>query len=364
MRRWHSISPVSPIRTFTSSTLRPWKVLKPHSTTTLGSEFAGCNETRPPDCARIFDGWVDFGPHPSADQPPKLAAERVLRLPIEEISDLIEAGLLPDARDVMRPVGADEPFPDRMDAILRLQNLPEFQMLWDNYVEDRWKKWAEVEKPRRRSIDFYNKIYQIYQRLIALGDDTPIELVFGVGVARWMIQSTRINVPVIEQLIEIELQEDGCLDIRPRQTAPQLMLKVFHVLEVEGSKAVQHDLGQQLERTVEDPDVGFSPFDGRSFEKILRACAARLSSTGIYHPDTLTDPLDRGLPDADTFLRLTDTWVLYVRQRSGDFRREDIARLINRVDEVESPDETSRSRRLLCRRTLRRSPISGRLRRA
>jgi AAA domain len=196
-----------------------------------------------------------------------------------------------------------------------------------------------VEKPRRRSIDFYNKIYQIYQRLIALGDDTPIELVFGVGVARWMIQSTRINVPVIEQLIEIELQEDGCLDIRPRQTAPQLMLKVFHVLEVEGSKAVQHDLGQQLERTVEDPDVGFSPFDGRSFEKILRACAARLSSTGIYHPDTLTDPLDRGLPDADTFLRLTDTWVLYVRQRSGDFRREDIARLINRVDEVESPDE-------------------------
>ena len=278
-------------------------------------------------------------PHPSADQPPELIAERVLNLPIEEISDLAEAGLLADAGDVMRPVGTDEAFPERMDVIIRIHNLPEFCELWQNYIDIQWNKWAEVEKPRRRSIDLYNKIYQIYQRLIALGDDTPIELVFGVGIARWLIQNTRINIPIIEQLIEIELQEDGSLNIRPRQTAPQLALKAFHVLDIQGSKAVQHDIGQQLERTVEDPDIGFSPFDRRSFEKTLRACAARLSSTGIYHPDTLTDQEDRGLPDADNVLRVTDTWVVYVRQRSGDFRREDIARLIERVDEVEMPGD-------------------------
>ena len=292
-----------------------------------------------PGCDPIFDGWIDFGPHPSADQPPQFLAERVLHLPIEEISDLAEAGLLPDAGDVMRPIGSDEAFPDRMDVILRIKNLPEFHELWCDYVENQWNKWAEIERPRRRSIEFYNKIYQIYQRLIALGDDTPIELVFGVGIARWVIQNTLLNIPVIEQLIEIELQEDGSLHIRPRRTAPQLALKAFHVLEIEGSKAVQHDIDQQLEHTVEDPDIGFSPFDKRSFEKILRACAACLSPNGDYHPDTLTDPNDRSLPDADDVLRLTDTWVVYVRQRSGDFRREDIARLIDRVDKVGTPDE-------------------------
>ena len=296
-------------------------------------------ESQPPACDSIFDGWADFGPHPSADQPPQLVAQRVLSIPIEEISDLAEAGLLGDAGDVMRPVGTVEAFPDRMDVILRTQNLPEFRDLWQDYVENQWNKWAEVERPRRRSIEFYNKIYQIYQRMIALGDDTPVELVFGLGIARWVVQNARINVPVIEQLIEIELQEDGSLHIRPRQTAPQLALKAFHVLEIEGSKAVQHDIGQQLERTVEDPDIGFSPVDKRSFEKILRACAARLSSTGVYHPDTLTDQENRTLPDANNVLRLTDTWVIYVRQRSGDFRREDIARLIDQVDEVEMPDE-------------------------
>lgn len=296
-------------------------------------------ETRPPDCDPIFEGWVDFGQHPSADLPPQLAAERVLSLAIEQISDLAEAGLLPDPGDVMRPVGADETFPARMDVILRLKNLPEFQALWQNYIDGPWTNWAEMERPRRRSIDLYNKIYQIYQRMIALGDDTPIEFVFGIGIARWLVNSQRINVPIIEQLVEIELQEDGSLDVRPRQIPPQLLLKAFHGLELEGNKAVQRDLSEQLERTVEDPDIGFSPFDKRSFETILRACVARLSPSGIYHPDTLTDPQDRVIPDIDNSLRVTDTWVIYVRQRSADFRREDLARLIKRVEEVEQPEE-------------------------
>ena len=91
----------------------------------------------------------------------------------------------------MRPVGTDEANPDQMDVILRLRNLSEFQSIWQSYVGDHWNPWVEIERPRRRSIEFYNKIYQIYQRLIALGDDTPIELVFGVGVARWMIHRGR-----------------------------------------------------------------------------------------------------------------------------------------------------------------------------
>jgi len=175
--------------------------------------------------------------------------------------------------------------------------------------------------------------------MIALGDDTPIEIVFGVGIARWVIGGQRMNVPLIEQLAEIELQEDGALEIRPRQMPPQLVLKAFHGLEVEGSKTVQRDLSEELERTVEDPDVGFSPFDRRTFEKVLRGCAARLPPSGMYYPDTLTDPQDRTLPDADTSLRVSDTWVIYVRQRSANFRREDLARLIKRVEAVEEPEE-------------------------
>lgn len=296
-------------------------------------------ETHPPACEPIFDGWVAFGQYPSPEHPPRLATERMLNLPIEEICDLVEANLLPNPDDIMRPVGADEAIPERMDVILRTVNMPEFCDLWQQYLEGPWAVWAEAERPRRRSIAFYNKVYEIHQRMLALGDDTPIELVFGAGIARWRVKGEIINVPLIEQLVEIELEEDGTLLIRPRQSQPQFVLRPFHVLEVDGSKNVQHDIGQQFQRIVDDPDRGFTPFDKLGFESILRACSARLSATGIYHPDTLANPNDRTLPKIDEFLRITDSWVIYVRQRNEDFRKDDIRRLIHELDHVNSEDQ-------------------------
>lgn len=59
-------------------------------------------ETQPPPPDPIFDGWVDFGLHPSADQPPQLVAERVLHLPIEELCpEISQAGLTGDRANVL-----------------------------------------------------------------------------------------------------------------------------------------------------------------------------------------------------------------------------------------------------------------------
>ena len=252
---------------------------------------------------------------------------------------LAEAGLLLDLDDVMRPVGADQACSELMDVILHTANMPDFRRLWQAYLDGPWSTWANVERPRRQSIDLYNHIYQIYQRMLAMGDDTPIELVFGVGMVRWKIGDERLNIPLIEQLVEIELEEDGTLLIRPRHAQPQLVLRAFHAMEIEGSKNVQRDIGQQFERIIDDPDRGFSPFDKSTFESILRACSARLSASGIYHPDSLADPNDRSLPKIDDFLRITDTWVIYVRQRNEDFRKEDIRRLIREVEEIEDESQ-------------------------
>jgi very-short-patch-repair endonuclease len=299
-------------------------------------------EVPPPAPAPLFEGWIDLGPHPSPDRPPRLASERMVNLPIEEISDLEEAGLLIDADDIMRPIAADDAHPVRMDVILRVSNMPEFARLWQDYVDGAWGAWAEVEHPRRRSIDLYNKLYQIHQRINAMGEDTPIELVFGVGMARWKQGEERINIPLIEQLVEIELEEKGNLMVRPRQAQPQLALRPFHASEIEGSKGVQRDVGEQLERILDDPDRGFSPFEKRSFESILRACSARLSASGVYHPDDLKDPNDRSLPPLDDRLRISDTWVIFVRQRNQDFRKDDLRRLMKKVENVGSEEELPR----------------------
>jgi hypothetical protein len=75
-------------------------------------------ESQPPTPELMFAGWVKDAPHPSPDKPPSLLEHRMLRLSIEEISDLAEAALI-DPDDVMRPRDSDEEFPATMDVILR-----------------------------------------------------------------------------------------------------------------------------------------------------------------------------------------------------------------------------------------------------
>ena len=102
--------------------------------------------------------------------------------------------------DVMDPLKKD---PDgKLDALLRLSSFPEFETAWENYIDSHWNKWAELERPRGRSIALYSKLYQIHQRIISLGEDNPIELVWGVGIAVWQRQSARVLSHIIEQPIE------------------------------------------------------------------------------------------------------------------------------------------------------------------
>lgn len=292
-------------------------------------------ESPPPAHDPMFEGWINFGHHPSPDRPPKLASERMLRLSIDETSELMEAGLVVDPDDVMPPLQSDEAAPGHLDVILRTANMPEFRTLWQRYLDGPWAEWAKFERPRRKSIEFYNKLYQTYQRILSLGDDNPIELVFGIGMARWRLPEARINVPLIEQLVELELEDDGTVLLRPRTVQPQFTLRAFHALEIEGSKSLQKDVVQQFDRMLDDPDVGFSPFVPSTYETLLRTCAARLSATGMYLPDERKDGADRSLPDISDILTISDTWVVYVRQRNEDFRKDDIQRLIKRIDAAE-----------------------------
>jgi hypothetical protein len=154
--------------------------------------------------------------------------------------------------------------------------------------------------------------------MTAFGEDTPIEMVFGLGIARWRVDAERINIPLIEQAVELEMDETGTISVRPRQFLPQLVMAAFHQHQIEGSEAAQKDVGERFLRMADDPDVGFSPFEKSTFESILRTCSTRLSERGIYHPDEIQSPADRRLPAIDDVLRVSDTWVLYARQRTED----------------------------------------------
>ena len=167
-------------------------------------------ETNAPKHHSMFDGWIS-GNLNDPEKPPELKSEQLERLSAEEISELVGADRLA-ADDVMEPLKGGE---GKLDALLRLSSFPELEASWQTYLSTHWNKWAEVERPRRRSIALYSKLYQLHQRIASLGEDNPIELVWGIGVALWQRDTTRIRSHIIEQTIESDLEVDGAILLRP-----------------------------------------------------------------------------------------------------------------------------------------------------
>lgn len=297
-------------------------------------------ETIPPAPGVIFDGWVAPQRHATPDTMPTLLPKRVMRIPAEEAEKLHEAGAIPDPSNILALPPSDKTDPNLRDVILYLKDQADLQKAWDSFLQGPWKDWAEIEKPRRRSISVYNQIFTAYQQIQSMGADTPMEMVLGLGIARWKTPHGRMSMPLIEQLIEADLEKDGTIIIRPRSVEPRLVLKPFHELEIPGAQALQQDAERDFYKVVRDPDVGFSPFSPASFENVLRACVARLSSEAQYLPDTTpnkTRVVD--LPEPGDKLIISDSWIIFSRPRQEDFREADINRIIANIEAVENDDE-------------------------
>ena len=296
-------------------------------------------EIAAPDAEPVYQSWLAKATSPGPFERPRLAETNLVSLSLEMASDLLEAGLA-TGDDVMKPLIRSGENPGNIDVLLRLERMPEFRQGFAEWVDGPWSAWEQSEKPRRRSITFYNKLFEVQQRMSAMGDDVAIEVVMGVGIARWNHPAGKINAPLIEAISELEMDpRDGAILVRTRQQPPRLALRPFDMLEIDGVGKLYREASEQLERLYNDPDIGFSPHDRAGFEIALRMCQARLSSAAVYERDARADEADRTPPQADDKLRISDTWVIYVRQRSVNFRCEDIRRLTTRVRETKEPTD-------------------------
>jgi len=287
------------------------------------------HETKAPAPEAEFEEWYD-GDLKSPDKPPTLRPTKMVKLDRETVEKWVAAGFV-KSEDVLKPMKAEAA--GEKDVILRSAHLPNFEKKWNTYIAGPWSEWAAIEKPRRKVIALYNKLYQIHQRMVSFGDDNPLELVMGVGVARWEVEGHKLTCTLIEQGVETELEADGSFIVRPRAVLPVVNLKPFHALEkLPGSEAVQRDATSELSRLLEDTAVAFSPFDPNTFTSVLRICASRLSATGRYFSDE--NAKSRFLPPVGEHLVVTDTWILLARQRTEDIRRDDLKRLQKKIAET------------------------------
>ncbi|HEV2223867.1 MAG TPA: AAA domain-containing protein [Candidatus Acidoferrales bacterium] len=294
----------------------------------------------PPTPPHEIRDWVVLSRDPT--QPPKIEDVLTRTVTTSEADNFVSTGR---ARSDERSPSLKLRDGERMvDVILRLDAQPSVKSAISSYMSVQWTPWAENEKLRRATIAIYDKFFGLYQSLQTEGVERPLEIVWGVGVARWKLHSQEIDHPLIEQLVEIEVDtESGVITIGPRSATPQLALKPYFSLEIDGVDATLSFANHFFESM--PVDLEFSPFQRNTFEPVLRFAATHLDSAGRYHPDDLKDINDRTLPPIAESLVITDTWAIYARPRSANFLIEDLNRLRKAV--TNSPELPGPSKKLV-----------------
>ena len=200
------------------------------------------------------------------------------------------------------------------------------QKLFDWYLTELWTPWAEAEKPRRRTMALYNKLFSVQQVMAMEGAETPLELVWGLGQSVWKRAGTTTTVrhPLISQICEVALDaQTFALEVRPREARSILEVDPYTALEVQG--VGQLEAFWRSESASRESRI--SPFEHPSFERVLRAAVGYLDPTGRY-----LQPDNRQAPPSAENLCITDTWVLFARRRSDHIFLQDITRLKKALD--------------------------------
>lgn len=280
----------------------------------------------PPTPAQEIRDWIVLSRDPF--QSPKLHDVLTRTVTSTEADDLVHAGKARPDGLMTSPKLRDGK--QMVDVVLRLDDQPVLKTATANYINTTWTAWAESERPRRTAIAIYDKFFSLCQSLQVEGVERPLEIVWGTGVARWKVGNQELDHPLIEQLVEVEVDTDtGVIVVGPRSALPQLALRPFYSLEIDGVDATLNFARSFFDSLPGDQE--FSPFQRSSFEPVLRFAATHLDSSGRYHPDSVADVHDRTLPTISTSLAISDTWAIYARPRSANFFIEDLERLRNAV---------------------------------
>lgn len=285
--------------------------------------------TQPPQPPEACRPWIDISNDPLKH--PVIREQQHLRVPEAEMNKMVAANKVrpEDCAPSIKEPSEDEPPGKYFDVMLRLDDRPELRASLEDYSTKAWFAWSETEKPRRRSIAVYQRLFEIAQRLLQPGGHESVELIWGLGLARWNRSAESIDLPLIERSVEIEIadQKDAAITIRPRATAARVELRAFEKLAAE-KLALAEDAAKRCLRAIETPESeGVSPFRQETYEPILKICCSQLDPDGRYLPDIRPlDPAEPVPPPEGDNLAVSDRYVLFARRRSINSVLRDIER--------------------------------------
>lgn len=289
----------------------------------------------PPPIPEQIQEWVAVGSDP--ENSPQIKEKLIKTLPEQEAQKLVDEGVVSE-NDITNPLKEQITEIKLKDVIFRLENNPQAKADIDNYLNEQWLPWSEEEKPRRETIKIYDSLFSLQQTIEAQGDEQPIELIWGIGISRWICEGHKINHPLIEKLIEIEVaRKDGAILVHARNIDPTIAVGAYFALENPGVDALLRFWKKHFSELSDD--IEFSPYIHESFEPILRQASTHLSESGTYWPNVNPDKENRKPNNISESLEITDSWIIFARPRSSTGFIQDIERFQKKLEESKDSEK-------------------------
>ncbi len=164
------------------------------------------------------------------------------------------------------------------DPPLRIEDHPEVQAAWDEWVQYHWWPWAERDRREQAVLRVYADLFAMRQRQQALGEE--YEAVFGLGLLSWRPPDGRAAVRrhLVTARVGIELdQETGELTVIPdaEGARPELERDML-----EQQDHLESAVLAQLERELEG--IGEALWEAGPVDGLLRAWVNETSPDGAY----------------------------------------------------------------------------------
>jgi hypothetical protein len=295
----------------------------PESEDEIWLAVARLRETRPPEITSgLLLPWVQMtqGPY----------EEPQLRETVSGVN-LIEAGTHLSSET---PNKENMPMIDPKATVILADydKAAQIQAQFAVYITNKWRRWAQEEKLRRKVIRFYSQLFTLKQQLEGGIVEAQLELVWGVGLGIWNCNGTTVSYPLLGRLVEMSLNpETAEVEIRPRDADARLEIDWYASVDNPGVA----DLEKASKEFFSKATSTFSPFDRGTFEPLLHTATTNLDASGIYWPSE-TSAGDRTLPKPDNKLKVTDTWVLFARPRTNSLFLQDLEKFKKQVEGADS----------------------------
>ncbi len=157
-----------------------------------------------------------------------------------------------------------------------IEDHPEVQKEWENYLEESWLPWVENHNSWERVHKIYSELFTIHQEQLRLGEE--YELVLGIGLLTWKTpseQRIRRHLIVADAMLEFEAKL-GKFIVRVHPEGSRLRPELDMLDANEKPINAEGNAKEALNNSTDDP------WDNDCIDSVLKALIHSIDPNGEY----------------------------------------------------------------------------------